>query len=107
MGGGGGVVCSGTVTLTRLSDGETAIAYEVRGLAPGAHGFHIHEAADFSNGCTSAGPHFNPRGTAHGAPTDADAERHVGDMGNIVAGADGVARGVIVDRLIKLEGPCR
>ena len=107
VGGGGGVVCSGTVTLTRLSDGETAIAYEVRGLAPGAHGFHIHEAADFSNGCTSAGPHFNPRGTAHGAPTDADAERHVGDMGNIVAGADGVARGVIVDRLIKLEGPCR
>ena len=29
----------------------------------------------------------------------------MGDLGNIVAGADGVASGVIVDRLIKLDGP--
>ena len=103
-GGRPGGACSGTVTLTRLSDGETSIAYEVRGLTPGPHGFHIHEKADFSNGCTSAGPHFNPFGKTHGAPEDE--ERHVGDMGNIVAGADGVAKGVLVDRLIKLEGPC-
>ena len=37
-GGGGATTCSGVVTLTRLSDGETSIAYEVRGLAPGKHG---------------------------------------------------------------------
>jgi Cu-Zn family superoxide dismutase len=67
------------------------------------HGFHVHEKADFSNGCLSAGPHYNPFNKNHGAPTDED--RHVGDLGNIVADADGVAEGVIIDHLIKLSGP--
>ena len=50
----------------------------------------------------SAGPHYNPFGKNHGAPEDE--ERHVGDLGNIEAGADGVSEGTIVDRLIKLSG---
>ena len=29
----------------------------------------------------------------------------MGDLGNIVAGPDGVASGVIVDHLVKLDGP--
>ncbi len=37
-----------------------------------------------------------------GGPTDED--RHVGDLGNIEAGADGVSEGRIVDNLIKLSG---
>ena len=40
------------------------------------------EKADFSNGCLSAGPHYNPHKKLHGAPWDE--ERHVGDLGNIV-----------------------
>merc|ERR1719265_2612331 len=50
----------------------------------------------------SAGPHYNPHGKTHGAP--GDEERHVGDLGNIEAGADGVSKGEIIDRLIKLDG---
>jgi len=94
--------CSGTIKLTRLSDEETQVEWSICGLSPGMHGLHIHEFADFSNGCISAGPHYNPFGKAHGAPSDN--ERHVGDLGNIIAGEDGVSTGVLIDKLIKLEG---
>ena len=49
---------------------ETTITYRIEGLLPGSHGFHIHEFADFSNGCVSAGPHYNPHGKTHGGPED-------------------------------------
>lgn len=52
---------SGFVKLTE-EGGICTIEYTVRGLPPGEHGFHIHETADFSNGCQSAGPHYNPFG---------------------------------------------
>ena len=89
--------------MAMLPNDTCQITYRVTGLTPGNHGFHVHEKADFSNGCLSAGPHYNPFNKNHGAPTDED--RHVGDLGNIVADADGVAEGVIIDHLIKLSGP--
>ena len=96
-------MCEGVITLAMRPDDVCEISYHVTGLTPGLHGFHVHEKADFSNGCLSAGGHYNPFKKNHGAPEDED--RHVGDLGNIVAGDDGVAEGVIVDRLIKLSGP--
>ena len=76
---------------------------EVTNLTPGLHGFHVHQYGDTTNGCTSAGPHFNPHGKTHGAVDDE--ERHVGDLGNIVAGEDGVAKFDFTDSQIKLNGP--
>jgi len=75
---------------------------ELKGLAPGDHGFHVHEFGDLTNGCTSAGAHLNPFKKTHGGP--ADAERHVGDLGNIVADASGNAKINLQDKQISLEG---
>ena len=50
-----------------------------------------------------SGPHFNPAGKSHGAP--GDEERHAGDLGNITAGADGVAAVALKDTQIPLSGP--
>ncbi|CAH1799817.1 unnamed protein product [Owenia fusiformis] len=94
----------GVVTFTQEgADGPVKVDGELTGLTPGKHGFHIHEFGDNTNGCTSAGPHFNPEGKTHGAP-DA-AERHVGDLGNVTAGDDGVAKVEITDKLLNLVGP--
>jgi hypothetical protein len=38
----------------------------------------------------------------HGGPTDA--VRHVGDLGNVIAGADGVAKVNLTDNMISLQG---
>lgn len=93
----------GVVTLTSEDDGETTVSYKITGLTPGNHGFHLHQFGDTTNGCMSTGPHFNPSGKTHGAPGDEN--RHAGDLGNVVAGADGVAEGVITDTQIPLGGP--
>lgn len=87
-----------------VQTGDTVhVSGSVTGLAPGQHGFHIHEFGDTTNGCVSAGAHFNPTKRTHGAP--ADEERHVGDLGNVLADADGKATVDITDRLISLSGP--
>jgi len=75
---------------------------EISGLAAGQHGFHVHEFGDNSNGCVSAGPHYNPCGKTHGAPTDE--ERHAGDLGNVTA-TESTCNVEITDKQITLTGP--
>ncbi|XP_049860082.1 superoxide dismutase [Cu-Zn]-like [Schistocerca gregaria] len=83
-------------------DAPVEITGEIKGLDKGKHGFHVHEFGDISDGCTSAGPHYNPLAKDHGGPDDAD--RHIGDLGNVTADEDGVAKVCISDKLISLTG---
>ncbi|KAF9164035.1 hypothetical protein DFQ26_001867 [Actinomortierella ambigua] len=95
---------AGTITFSQQSeDAPTHIKAEISGLKPGQHGFHIHEFGDNTNGCMSAGAHYNPHGLTHGAPNAKI--RHAGDLGNVEAGADGKATLVLQDNQVKLIGP--
>eukprot|EP00899_Mesostigma_viride_P009101 jgi/Mesvir1/18192/Mv09478-RA.1 len=93
----------GVITFTQDGNDATEVSGSIKGLTPGKHGFHIHAMGDTTNGCASTGPHFNPTNATHGAPEDA--VRHAGDLGNVVAGADGVATVAIKDAHIPLTGP--
>ena len=81
------------------------VSPSVNGLAPGPHGLNVHDVA----GDGSVGASFNPDGRPHGSPSSikkfgASAchfvgegcqwNRHAGDLGNLVADADGNAQGV-------------
>ena len=82
---------------------RTAIHLHISGLRPNSeHGFHIHEAGDLTDKCTSMCAHYNPHGKTHGGPHNR--ERHVGDLGNIRANAHGDAKYTLYDNVIKLRG---
>lgn len=94
----------GTVLLTEdLTKGVVHIDIDVKGLKKNsAHGFHVHEAGDLTDQCTSMCAHFNPYGKTHGCP--GMKERHVGDLGNLQADKDGNCQMRITDDHVKLRG---
>ncbi len=91
----------GTVTFSQSGD-AVQVEANVMGLSEGMHGFHIHETGDCSApDASSAGGHFNPAGNEHGARTDS--ARHMGDMGNIEADAEGNATASFTDSVIEMD----
>lgn len=79
----------GSATLEGTPDG--VIIFVDAKIPPGTHAIHIHEKGDCSAAdATSAGGHFNPHGNPHGRA--GHGAHHGGDMDNIVANAEGVAR---------------
>ncbi|KAH8340175.1 hypothetical protein KR067_012380, partial [Drosophila pandora] len=94
----------GVVRFTTITAKEPGAVVDgvVDGLAPGLHGFHIHECGDTSAGCASVGAHYNPRQSPHGSPTGGAAERHAGDLGNIRADESGRATFRFVDPILEV-----
>lgn len=81
---------SGTLVLAQKG-ADVHVTGTIRGLTPGLHGFHIHAFGDLRKpDGMSAGSHYDPSGHKHGGPESK--ERHAGDLGNVKADAEGVAR---------------
>lgn len=86
-------------------DGSTVVRYRLCNLEPGGyHAMHVHQWGDLRNGCTSAGPHWNPDGAVHGGPHSSRSLRHVGDLGNVQADENGVAEGELEVKDMPLSG---
>ncbi len=90
----------GTVTLTQGRLG-VLVSADLRGLEPGAHGFHIHEKGSCEPDFSAAGDHFAPEGLGHGYLSREG--HHAGDLPNIHATDDGTARADFFSGSIAVE----
>ena len=86
-----GSLVSGKLMLRTMGDG-VHLTGTVGGFAANSqHGIHVHETGDCSAvDASSAGGHFNPTATAHGRA--GSGTHHAGDMDNLLADREGVAR---------------
>ncbi len=81
---------TGMAVFTQNGD-QITLMIEIQGATPGLHAVHIHANGDCSSpDGTSAGGHWNPTGVAHGKW--GEGEFHLGDIGNITVGEDGIGR---------------
>jgi Cu-Zn family superoxide dismutase len=111
---------TGTVELREV-DAQTSPAHDmqymigmkaveltvtVAGLKPGTHGIHLHAVGQCeAPGFTSAGGHFDP-GPAGQPDPDMNHPFHMGDLPNLVVGADGRATlKVTTSRVTLSAGP--
>ena len=93
---------SGTVELREVMNAQTVhaghdtgtraveITATIRGLTPGAHGFHLHAVGKCEPDFLAAGGHFDP-GPASNTDADANHPFHMGDLPNLVADRNGTA----------------
>ena len=96
-----GADAQGTVRF-REGDGGLQVMVSLSGLSPGRHGVHVHQNPSCGMGDAdgdgrmepggAAGGHWDPLGTGdHGARTEDLDDKHLGDLGNVTASADGTA----------------
>ena len=97
-----GSTATGTVAFFNQADGSVRVRIDITGVAPGVHGFHVHEKGDCSAAdAMSAGAHFNPTSAPHAGPDDS--MHHAGDFGNVTADATGEIHTEFVARSITLD----
>lgn len=95
---------SGTVRFAQSiaangSSGVTHVSGNAAGLAPGKHQLHVCAFGDLTNGGTSCGPLFDPRGSA------LLGEEVAGDLGEFEVGEDGVVTIDADSATLQLTGP--
>ena len=86
----------GTAALHEQPDG-IRMDFRLKGLPQGPHGAHVHLVGRCDPPAfASAGPHLNPGAKKHGHRSPDG--WHLGDVGNVTAGADGRAEASLVVR---------
>ncbi|MGH6786107.1 MAG: superoxide dismutase family protein [Novosphingobium sp.] len=86
---------AGTALFSASGEGIT-LHLAAAGLTPGGHGLHLHAVGKCTGGgFTDAGAHLNPGARQHG--TENPAGSHLGDLPNLVVGANGA--GTLTARL--------
>lgn len=85
-----------------------SIVAKIEGLAPGAHGLHIHEVGTCSDTTVpfgAAGGHFDP-GPAGNSNPDANHPFHMGDVPNLIVNEGGVGHmNHTTSRITLSDGP--
>lgn len=80
---------AGSITLTQIGN-DVNMVVDLTGLTAGEHAIHVHQNGDCnSEDGSSAGGHWNPKEEDHGKW--GDNMHHAGDIGNLVADANGKA----------------
>jgi len=91
----------GTAKISDQGKTGVKIALNVKGLMPGEHPVHIHQAAKCEGPkFTTAGGHFNPDMKKHGL--DNPEGPHAGDMKNFTVKPDGTAKVTVEDPHVTL-----
>lgn len=95
----------GDIILYNEGGGRGTLTFTggISGLAPGKHGFHIHEngSCDHAGGHSTTGGHYDVGGAPHACPPAI--ARHRGDLGNLVANADGIVNVSMTGFDLRLE----
>ena len=94
----------GSAQFTENGNGPVHINVHVKGISPGEHGIHIHEAGNCSPPFASAGGHYNPLGKHHGLKNPNGP--HAGDLPNLVVNKNGEGYlNTTTDRITLTPGP--
>jgi Cu-Zn family superoxide dismutase len=90
----------GTVELVETMAG-VLMSVKLKGLAPGAHGFHIHDTGKCEGDFASAGAIYNPLGAKHGFLNEEGPM--AGDLSNLIAGPSGAVETEILSPFVTLN----
>lgn len=93
-----------TMSRRGMPSCHARIRANLKGLSPGRHGFHIHTYGDIRalDGSSTGGHFTNVKGEdlTHGYASSP--ERHMGDLNNVLARANGEARYSRIDNMIRM-----